>query len=143
MEAKNKQRIIGGLVLLALVAIFLPLLFHNSRPSTRLQLSGQVPTAPTKPEVQLQLPAPSESHAMPKFKSPTAAAAQTPKITQRILNTARVEAAKPQPLKQASSVSAVEKMPASVQEADVIGRAIAKTAGVKRHAIRKKSGGRA
>ncbi|AZV75808.1 SPOR domain-containing protein [Coxiella burnetii] len=56
MEIKAKQRLIGALVLLAIVAIFLPLLFHNPRPSTGLTMTTTIPPAPDKPVVQLQLP---------------------------------------------------------------------------------------
>ncbi len=54
MSTQIKQRIIGGLVLLALLAIFLPLFFNNPHPSATL--SNHAPGVPSKPQVQLQLP---------------------------------------------------------------------------------------
>ncbi|MDF1795961.1 MAG: SPOR domain-containing protein [Coxiellaceae bacterium] len=54
MSTQIKQRIIGGLVLLALLAIFLPLFFNNPHPSATL--SNHAPGVPQKPQVQLQLP---------------------------------------------------------------------------------------
>lgn len=106
MQTKTKQRVIGGIVLLAVVAIFLPLLFHNSRPSADLKLSTKVPPAPAKPEVQLQLPAISTpkpistsvnigqaGNAQPQ--SSEAVAQETPAISQRILNTTPAAAVTP------------------------------------------------
>lgn len=98
MQTKTKQRIIGAIVLLAVVAIFLPVLFHNARPSANLKLSTTIPPAPAKPVVQLQLPAIKSSPAVPsavnadqaantQSQSAKEAAAQTPVVTQRILNT--------------------------------------------------------
>lgn len=98
MQTKTKQRIIGAIVLLAIVAIFLPVLFHNARPSANLKLSTTTPPAPAKPVVQLQLPAIKSSPAVPsavnadqaantQSQSAKEAAAQTPVVTQRILNT--------------------------------------------------------
>lgn len=101
MQTKTKHRIIGGIVLLAIVAIFLPLLFHNSRPSMDLKLSTQVPSAPAKPQVQLQLPAldnakgSGEKSHHKKPQSMKAAAQETPAITQHILNTAPAPAIAP------------------------------------------------
>ncbi|WP_423063833.1 SPOR domain-containing protein [Candidiatus Paracoxiella cheracis] len=106
MQTKTKQRVIGGIVLLAVVAIFLPLLFHNSRPSADLKLSTNVPLAPAKPEVQLQLPAISSpkpistsvniaqaGDAQPQ--SSEAVAQETPAVSQRILNTTPAPAVTP------------------------------------------------
>lgn len=57
MKLQTKQRVIGGLVLLALVAIFLPVLFHNKQPSTQLSLSTKIPPPPPAPKAVLTLPA--------------------------------------------------------------------------------------
>lgn len=54
MSAQIKQRVIGGLVLLALLAIFLPLFFNNPHPSANL--AKNVPAEPVQPTVELQLP---------------------------------------------------------------------------------------
>lgn len=58
MEIKIKQRLIGAVVILAVGAIFLPLLFHNPHPTTSLSMVTTVPKAPDKLEVQLQLSEP-------------------------------------------------------------------------------------
>lgn len=57
MNLHVKQRIIGLLVLIAILAIFLPLLFHNSHPDQQsMNLAKKIPTPPSEPQVQLQLP---------------------------------------------------------------------------------------
>ncbi len=112
VEVKTKQRLVGGLVLVAIAAIFLPLLFHNSRPSTSkpLSLSTRVPKAPAKPQVTLELPLPSKNDG--NISTPTQAANATsfdvgqlanvksrvahsvgdeiPTVSPKILSTARV-----------------------------------------------------
>lgn len=61
MEIRTKQRLIGCLVLLAILAIFLPLLFYNLYPSTSLfkpkavVFVPLVPTITNKSVIQLQL----------------------------------------------------------------------------------------
>ena len=55
MEIKAKQRMIGAIVLLAIVAIFLSLLLHNPNPSTNLSMTTTAPLALNKTIVQLQL----------------------------------------------------------------------------------------
>lgn len=97
MKVKTQHRLIGGLVLLALTAIFLPLAFHRSEPAMHLRLSAKAPKSPAKPKVNLQLPSPS---GMPSRSSSTMeqpnhvssqtakqAAERTPEVTSRILNT--------------------------------------------------------
>ncbi len=56
MKVQMKQRIIGGIVLLAILAIFLPVMFHSSRSSRTLQMSLKMPRQPQSPQVTLQLP---------------------------------------------------------------------------------------
>ena len=58
MEIKAKQRLIGAIVLLAIVAIFLSLLLHNPDPSTNLSMTTTTPLALNKSIVQLQLLSP-------------------------------------------------------------------------------------
>ncbi len=58
MNLQLKQRIIGLFVIIALLSIFLPVLFHNTHPLSKLKLSGKVPKAPSTPSVQIQLPQP-------------------------------------------------------------------------------------
>jgi DedD protein len=48
MKTKSKQRCVGLLILLAILAIFLPLLFHNAHPSVVTQLSVDIPTKPSR-----------------------------------------------------------------------------------------------
>lgn len=57
MEIEAKQRLIGAMVFLAIVAIFLSLLFHNPYPSTNLSMTTTTPLTPLldKPVVQLRL----------------------------------------------------------------------------------------
>lgn len=50
MEQKTKQRITGAIILVAVLAIFLPILFHNSRPEPT---NPNATTGPTRVEVQL------------------------------------------------------------------------------------------
>lgn len=60
MNLKTKQRVIGGLVLLALVAIFSPILFHHNKSSEQINLPTKIPPAPNQPTVDLQLPSPNK-----------------------------------------------------------------------------------
>ena len=62
MNLQVKQRIIGGLVLLAIIAIFVPILFHSSHPTTDLTLSTEIPLAPAEPQIALPLPKLSQSN---------------------------------------------------------------------------------
>jgi len=56
MEIKTKQRWAGALVLLAILSILLPLLFHTSRLVTESRLSVKVPPKPHEPSVLLSTP---------------------------------------------------------------------------------------
>ena len=85
METKTKQRVIGGVVLVAVLAIFLPLLFHNSRPSAGLKISQHVPKPPASPDIQLQLPL-NNSPSVTQPPSEKATVQQTPAVTRKILN---------------------------------------------------------
>jgi len=58
MTQQMKQRLIGGLVLLAIVAIFLPMLFHHSQPSTSVATNGKIPTPPQSPQMHLNMSMP-------------------------------------------------------------------------------------
>lgn len=97
MEIRTKQRLIGGLVLLAVVAIFLPLLFHNPHPSTNsLSMPTPVvlvPPAPSKPVVQLQLP-----------PSPSAKSAAGKTLS---TSSSKLSTQKPQPLQMPAKETAV------------------------------------
>ena len=55
MKIKIKKRLIWATAVLAIGAIFLPLLFHDSHPTASLSMVTTVPRAPDKPETQLQL----------------------------------------------------------------------------------------
>lgn len=54
MEVKTKQRIVGILVLVAILAIFLPVLFHTSQPSTEARLTVKIPAKPAEPQIALR-----------------------------------------------------------------------------------------
>lgn len=57
-----KHRLIGLLVLLGLVALFLPLLFSTPQPADRIELLGRhTPDAPPMPEVKMELSEPEAS----------------------------------------------------------------------------------
>lgn len=57
MTEQIKQRIVGALVLLALLAIFLPLFFSEPHPMVATDgMDAKVPPSPTKPVVELRLP---------------------------------------------------------------------------------------
>ncbi|HLD16178.1 MAG TPA: SPOR domain-containing protein [Coxiellaceae bacterium] len=57
MKIETKHRVIGLLVILALGAIFIPLLFSESNLLTaKLVLSSHMPTPPALPDVNLQPP---------------------------------------------------------------------------------------
>lgn len=115
---KNKQRIIGGIILVAVVAIFLPLLFHRSHPAMNVAMSTAVPAAPEQPKVELQLPP--DPHAVNSTEAPATAktaqnsidpdavatispqaaktaAEKTAKVSQKILNTKPAPAAPAEP----------------------------------------------
>ena len=47
MNTKTKQRCVGLLILLAILAIFLPLLFHNAHPSVETSVSVDIPAKPS------------------------------------------------------------------------------------------------
>lgn len=109
MQTKAKHCLVGGIVLLAIVVIFLPLLLHNSRPLTNFKLSMEEPPPPAKPEVQLQLPAVKSSEALPtnttQSQSAKQAAQQTPVVTQRILNTVPAPAVTPRAASQITKMN--------------------------------------
>ncbi len=53
-----KQRIVGVVVIVALAVIFIPIIFKGSDNLVQTsELSGNVPSAPAKPRVDLKLPA--------------------------------------------------------------------------------------
>ena len=52
MQIKTKQRLVGVLVLLAMLAIFLPLVFHNSHPAVQRDSFSTIPPKPQMPKVQ-------------------------------------------------------------------------------------------
>ena len=69
MEIKKKQRLIGALVLLAVVAVLLPFLFQNPHPTADLSLLETMPTAP--PESSLRLDLPMELDSTIEYKPPS------------------------------------------------------------------------
>lgn len=56
MKTQSKHRLIGSFVLLALLAIFLPLLFHHTHPALQTNVSNHIPTPPAMQDIQLPLP---------------------------------------------------------------------------------------
>jgi len=69
MQTKSKQRLVGLLILLAILAIFLPLLFHNSHPSTT-QLPVKIPTKPKIDQVSLQTQRDDQKERVVKLPAP-------------------------------------------------------------------------
>lgn len=70
MEAHVKQRVIGVLVLIAIGAIFLPVLFHNARPVTQIQLPLKAPAAPASLAHPLLVPNPVAPKAPANVQNP-------------------------------------------------------------------------
>src|SRR3989339_270010 len=107
MEPKIKHRIIGIIILIAVIIIVFPLLFHksNSLP-TAAELSVSIPPEPAAPKVQVQLPQGLSSTAMPS----TAASVQTGTSQPAASNTAEntVSAMTLTPAAELSSASAVK-----------------------------------
>ncbi len=56
MNKQFKHRLIGGLVILAIAALCLPLLFHETHPEVTPNISRTVPVPPAMQQIQLQLP---------------------------------------------------------------------------------------
>jgi len=56
VESKIKQRIIGIIVLIAIIIIILPFVFHKSRSLPTINLAAKIPPEPAAPKVQIQLP---------------------------------------------------------------------------------------
>lgn len=83
MQTKTKQRLVGFFILLAILAIFLPLVFHNARPTTDVQSIVRIPPKPQvdiarkmqeREQAVLELPAPKPTmHAEPKAAVPAKA----------------------------------------------------------------------
>ncbi len=109
MEVKAKQRLIGTLVFLAIVAIFLPLLFRNPRPSTGLTMTTIIPPAPDKPIVQLQLP-PSAPPPVETPLSPTNALNSTPKPIVKPSPSPAVPVSKPKKVVKAKKTHSLESL---------------------------------
>lgn len=62
MDIKTKHRVIGIVVLVALAVIIIPLFFGRS-PEKGPRLASNIPSAPSKPQVQLTIPPSSQSTA--------------------------------------------------------------------------------
>lgn len=58
VDSKIKHRIIGIIAIVALAVIFLPMLFTHSFNDTTLKLSSHVPSAPSKPDIELNASTP-------------------------------------------------------------------------------------
>jgi len=92
VEIKTKQRLVGILVLLAILSIFLPVLFHTSRPVAETQLSVKVPLKPPEPSVIL--PAPQLEQKKPEVVVKVAPKPPEPSVTLPVLNKVPDKAAK-------------------------------------------------
>lgn len=79
MKTSNKQRIAGALVLLSILAIFLPVLFYNSRPAVDVHAGKRLPKEPSKPNSTLHEPLFSKA-SIPQEKE------EAPKQTVEFLN---------------------------------------------------------
>lgn len=79
MEIEKKQRLIGGIIIVAVIAIFLPLLFHNPHPSAEnTETPSQTPLKLPPPEKHTQiLSKKASSPVLVQIKKPV-----TPKNTQ-------------------------------------------------------------
>ena len=54
MNSKIKQRLVGALVLIGLVAIFMPIIFHGSNIANKnIAMTATAPKAPNKPKVEI------------------------------------------------------------------------------------------
>ena len=71
MSTELKKRLIALFIVLASIAIALPLLFHGSDPLTRQRLASQTPSAPPAPSVSLSLPKQAELKSTIDFNSVT------------------------------------------------------------------------
>lgn len=56
MSPRIKQRLMGAFILLGVLGILLPVLFHESRPVLRHNKRAEMPAPPDSPQVTLQLP---------------------------------------------------------------------------------------
>ncbi|OGO93789.1 MAG: hypothetical protein A3F41_06815 [Coxiella sp. RIFCSPHIGHO2_12_FULL_44_14] len=123
MKMQTKQRIVGGLVLLALVALFLPLLYHNIRPSTELRIvTEEEGKAPTESTVAAPLILPPEATVETTAIAPGAAVespTNTPPPFPTAEETSLVAPAQEEPAPIAQTVSAAAASP-SVSKAWVL-----------------------
>lgn len=110
MNARTKHRIMGGLVLLAVAAIFLPLAFHGSRDSSEITVSAHIPKLPPEPQVSLELGTPEKTLAA---KSVAVAEPVTPSVKVAVIaKEAKVE---PNPVTvSAAKVTNIESQSATV-----------------------------
>ncbi len=99
MKEQYKQRIVGSLVLVAILAIFLPVLFYNKQPTQTL-IPKTMPVAPAVSVVNLQAPAPLATPKPTAAALPVSPASPTPASTP----TATPPAAPPAVLKQNYSI---------------------------------------
>lgn len=74
MQAKIKQRWIGVLILLAMLAIFLPLIFHNERPEIKKET---IPALPPQPKIEVNLKVSSNEKSTAEAVAPENAPTET------------------------------------------------------------------
>lgn len=82
MNIQKKQRLIGILAVVAVVAIFLPFLLHHSDRGVGANGLGKIPGKPSSPEIQLQLPQDEQTPSVTKSE-PDAPTTSRPMILQK------------------------------------------------------------
>lgn len=68
MELKQKKRLIGGVVLLGIVLLQLPFLFHSKRPAAEAKIATKIPVPPPAPKRQVPTSNQSAQLAIPALK---------------------------------------------------------------------------
>ena len=77
------NRIIGALVVLAVIAIFLPLLLQKAQPLLSSEQGSQLPAPPTRPDVKMELPEPLLSKAEKELQPDQPPVKAMPQISER------------------------------------------------------------
>jgi len=81
MATALKQRIVGAIVIVCVLAIFLPVLLHKSKTQTTQQVPMPIPSPSTLSQISLQLPAQPAGQAV----APVHAAPAAPTPTQKVV----------------------------------------------------------
>ncbi|MCH9644623.1 MAG: SPOR domain-containing protein [Gammaproteobacteria bacterium] len=106
MTNQMRQRLIGLLVIIAIFAIFLPILFHNPNPASQFKLPRSMPPLPgTSNKPTLELPA--KPRAAISALTPQTAPVKSFKLTNANLLPTKPTAAKLAPIKPIKAKSVV------------------------------------